>query len=285
MDELRRIESEYASLGFPGAIGCSDCASREWDACRVAWKGMHIGKSRKACNRIEVVCDDYLYIWHFSFGMPGAKNDINILNSSPFFKKIRNGQWPPCRPSTNVGGLDISWYYFLVDGIYPKFRFFISNFLNPRNLKEKRFGKQKEGARKSVERVLGILFKRCGIIYRPFPMWHKSDMTIVANACVIIHNMIVSQRREKYKGTQNVRLPEDDMRIPTEVRLICGPQNLNEQAQFWREHVDGCEDIEQQMLLKRVLSDDIWAAKGGEQCVDESDGDDFDGTEADNNLD
>jgi hypothetical protein len=115
-------------------------------------------------------------------------------------------------------------------------------------------------------------------------MWHKSDMTIVANASVIIHNMIVSQRREKYKGTQNVRLPDDDMRMSTEVRLIPGPQNRNEHAQFWREHVDGCEDIEQHMLLKRVLSDNIWAAKGGDQCVDESDGDDFAGTEADTDL-
>jgi hypothetical protein len=67
----------------------------------------------------------------------------------------------------------------------------------------------------------------------------------IGRTCVIIHNMIVSQRREKYKGTQNVRLPDDDMRMPTEVRLIRGPQNRNEQAQFWREHVDGCEDFEQ----------------------------------------
>jgi hypothetical protein len=116
-------------------------------------------------------------------------------------------------------------------------------------------------------------------------MRHKSYMTIVANACVIIHNMIVSQRREKYKATQNVRLPDDDMRMPTEVRLIRGPQNLNEQAHFWRGHVDGCEDIEQHMLIKRVLSDHVWAAKGGEQCVDESDGDYFAGTEADTDLD
>jgi hypothetical protein len=39
------------------------------------------------------------------------------------------------------------------------------------------------------------------------------------------------------------------------------------------------------MLLKRVLSDHVWAAKGGEQCVDESDGDYFAGTEADTDLD
>jgi hypothetical protein len=38
------------------------------------------------------------------------------------------------------------------------------------------------------------------------------------------------------------------------------------------------------MFLKRVLSDHIWAAKGGEQCVDEIDGDDFAGTEADTDL-
>jgi Plant transposon protein len=44
MDELRRIESEYASLGLPGAIGCCDCASGEWDACPLAWQGTHIGK-------------------------------------------------------------------------------------------------------------------------------------------------------------------------------------------------------------------------------------------------
>jgi hypothetical protein len=111
-------------------------------------------------------------------------------------------------------------------------------------------------------------------------MWHKEEMTTAANACVIIHNMIVSQRRDKYKGTQNIRLPEDDTRMPTEVRLVRMPHTCYEQAKFWRAHVDGCEDIAQHMLLKNALVDHIWASRGGEQCVHESDGDEFDDEES-----
>jgi hypothetical protein len=38
-DELRRVENEYAALGFPGCAGCVDCASWEWDCCPTAWQG------------------------------------------------------------------------------------------------------------------------------------------------------------------------------------------------------------------------------------------------------
>jgi Plant transposon protein len=194
--------------------------------------------------------------------MPGEKNDINIMNSSPLFNEIPTGQWPPFRPSTTVQGVELSWYYFLVDGIYPKFRFFMTTFNNPRNLKEKFYGKHQEGARKSVERVFGVLFKRFGILYRPCRIWHMEEMTTAATACVIIHNMIVSQRRDKYNGTQNIRLPKDDTRMPTEVLLVRMPHTCYEQAKFWRAHFDDCEDIAQHMLLKNALVDHIWAAIG-----------------------
>jgi hypothetical protein len=38
-DELREIEQHYASLGFPGCIGCVDVASWTWDNCPVGWQG------------------------------------------------------------------------------------------------------------------------------------------------------------------------------------------------------------------------------------------------------
>jgi Plant transposon protein len=84
-EEISRIEGEYAALGFPGCIGCVYCASWEWDKCPVAWQGQYRGKDKKSCCRMEVVCDDYLFIWHVMFGTAGSKNDINILNTSPFF--------------------------------------------------------------------------------------------------------------------------------------------------------------------------------------------------------
>jgi Plant transposon protein len=122
------IERVYAQLGFPGAIGCVDCASWEWDACPVAWQGNHKGKLKKPCNRMEIVCDDYLYIWHVMFGTPGSKNDINSLHYSTLFNKIRTGAWPPCRPETVISGMPLTWYYYLVDGIYPGFQFSSQHF-------------------------------------------------------------------------------------------------------------------------------------------------------------
>jgi hypothetical protein len=62
-------------------------------------------------------------------------------------------------------------------------------------------------------------------------MWHKEEMTTAANACVIIYNMIVSHRRHKNKGTQNIRLPEDDTRMPKKFALsVCRILAVNRQS-------------------------------------------------------
>jgi Plant transposon protein len=165
--ELERIEAECAALGFPGCIGCVDCESWEWDNCPIAWQGNHRGKGKKAECRMDVVGDDYLYIWHLMFGTPGSKNDINIMNASPLFNDIRAGKWPPCRPQMEVLGFPLSWFYYLAVGMCPRFRISVLTRRQPRSLMAKLFAKHHEGARKSLERVFGVLFKRFGILYRP----------------------------------------------------------------------------------------------------------------------
>jgi Plant transposon protein len=166
-EELVRIKAEYASLGFPGCIGCGDCASWEWDNCPIAWQGNHRGKGKEAECRMEVICDDYLYIWHLMFGIPGSKNNINIMNASALFNVIRAGKWPPCRPQIGVAEFPLSWFYYLADGIHPRFRIFVLTWRQPRTLQEKLFAKHHVGVRKSVKRVFGVLFKKFGIMYRP----------------------------------------------------------------------------------------------------------------------
>jgi len=78
-EELQSIANEYERLGFPGCVGCLDCAAWEWDACPVGWPGNYKGASKKPTLRMEAVCDDYLYCWHLSFGVPGSKNNLYIL--------------------------------------------------------------------------------------------------------------------------------------------------------------------------------------------------------------
>ncbi len=35
---------------------------------------------------LEVIVDHWLWFWHLYFAMPGAKNDLSILDCSPLFK-------------------------------------------------------------------------------------------------------------------------------------------------------------------------------------------------------
>ena len=44
---------------------------------------------------LEAVADYDLWIWHAFFGTAGVRNDINVLQRSPVFKKLCDGLTPP----------------------------------------------------------------------------------------------------------------------------------------------------------------------------------------------
>jgi Plant transposon protein len=150
------------------------------------------------------------------------------LTSSPFFNAIRAGRWPPTRPEATLSEFKLDWFYFLADGIYPRFRIFVPSLPRPQNLKEKLFSKHQEGARKSVERVFGVLFRQFQILYTPSRLWDKEDMTYIVETCCILHNMVVNSRRAQYSGTRKVRIPEEETRIPTGITRIRNPVTLDE---------------------------------------------------------
>jgi Plant transposon protein len=93
----------------------------------VQLRGNHKGKSKKPCNRMKIVCDDSLYIWHVMFGTPGSKNDINILHSSTLFNALQqDSDWSFATLSAG-NRMPLTWYYYLVDGIYPSLSIFRPN--------------------------------------------------------------------------------------------------------------------------------------------------------------
>jgi hypothetical protein len=204
-DELVAIEQHYATLGFPGCIGYVDVASWTWDNCPVGWQGQYTGKDKKLCNRLEVVCDDFLRIWHCNFGAPGARNDINIYNQSRVFNDIRSGSWPAVEPHIGIGDFELRWYCLLADGIYPCVKHLFSS-MKPTNPRNKLFANQQEAVRKAVERVFAVLFQRFNIIYQPLRLFDKGNMEDVMYTCCIIHNMVVESRRESCSGTRMRKL-------------------------------------------------------------------------------
>jgi hypothetical protein len=141
------------------------------------------------------------------------------MNVSHLFQSIRAGSFPHARPSTIVDDLDPTWYYFLVDSIYSRFRIFLTTYTRPANNKEKMLSSVQGGARKAVERLFAVLFSRWHIIYRPARGWHVDDMVDILTACSILHNMIIGDREESYEetnlGTRNM-LSFDDMASPSD---------------------------------------------------------------------
>jgi len=130
-EELKRILTRNAERGMPGCMGCLDCSHWEWRNCPKAFAGMYKNRRGKRSVVMETVCDEDLWIWHLFVGCPGSHIDLNDMHVSPLYLSVTNGEWPPRTFSYTAIGTTRTLLYYLVDGIYPRFAFFVSPFLNP----------------------------------------------------------------------------------------------------------------------------------------------------------
>ncbi|XP_056849930.1 uncharacterized protein LOC108840392 isoform X2 [Raphanus sativus] len=197
VDEYLRLECR----GFPGMIGSIDCIHWEWKNCPSAWKGQYARGSGKPTIVLEAVASFDLWIWHAFFGLPGTLNDINVLDRSPVFDDIINGQAP--NVTFYVNGRQYDMAYYLTDGIYPKWATFIQSIPLPQGPKAVLFAQWQEAYRKDVERAFGVLQARFAIVKNPVLFWDRVKIGKIMRACIILHNMIVQDERDGYT-------PQDD---------------------------------------------------------------------------
>jgi hypothetical protein len=83
------------------------------------------------------VADQETWICHAFFGMLGSCNDINVLQRSPLFAKLANGEAPPMEFQANNHTYKID--YYLADGIYPRWASFMKPIVAPTGMKEVQF--------------------------------------------------------------------------------------------------------------------------------------------------
>nr|XP_011468391.1 PREDICTED: uncharacterized protein LOC105352589 [Fragaria vesca subsp. vesca] len=72
---------------------------------------------------------------------------------------------------------------------------FVKTIPNPTRPKKITFTKAQKGYRKDVERCFGILQARFGIVRGATRGWDKEDLRYIMLACIILHNMIVEDKR------------------------------------------------------------------------------------------
>jgi hypothetical protein len=104
---------------------------------------------------LEAVASNDLWIWHAFFGLTGSHNDINVLQQSPLFAKLCEGEAPEVNFSIN--GHDYKMGYYLADDIYPSWVTFVRTIGQPQGNKKKYFAKTQETVRKDVKRAFKVL--------------------------------------------------------------------------------------------------------------------------------
>jgi len=147
---------------------------------------------------METVCDEDLWIWRLFVGCPGSRNDLNVMYASPLYLSVSEGEWPPRTFSYTANGTTRTLLYYLVDGIYPPFAFFVSPFPNPTTEVETTFNRLQQALRKDAERLYAVLTARFHIDLHSARHVTVESMVTVAKAVAILHNMVTEKRRDGY---------------------------------------------------------------------------------------
>ena len=251
-EELETLLAVGEQRGFPGMIGSIDCMHWEWKNCPAAWKGMYSRGTDKPTIVLEALAGQDLWIWHAFFGAPGTLNDLNILDRSPVFDEIINGNAPEVH--FHVNGREYNLAYYLADGIYPKWATFIQSIRLPQGPKHCLFAKRQEFVRKDVERAFGVLQARFAVVRNPSNLWDRNKLGNIMRACIILHNMIVENERDSYLRTSEFQQGEDDdpsfvVRRTTNIRTTLGRRaDVRDTAGY--------------LQLKEDLIEHIWAKYG-----------------------
>ncbi|XP_026383444.1 uncharacterized protein LOC113278938 [Papaver somniferum] len=117
-EDVERLLAENAERGFPGMLGSVDCMQWPWKNCPVSWQGTYRGKYKHSSLVLEAVASYDLWFLHAFFGMPGSKNDLNVLAHSPLFDNMLKSVAPP--RNYVINGHQYHMGYFLANDIYPK---------------------------------------------------------------------------------------------------------------------------------------------------------------------
>ena len=137
-----------------GCLGCLDVTKIHWAACHVACKGQFEGKEGYPVIGLEAVADHNLWMWHNEFGFAGALNDMSILDRSPLYESMLDGNHDQLDFAFEIDDHKLDHLYYLIHGIYQVLSWFISTINDPTTMLDCVFAPKQEGWRKVIERAL-----------------------------------------------------------------------------------------------------------------------------------
>ena len=118
-----------------------------------------------------------------------------MLERSHIFSKLAQGHAPAVNYSIN--GHDYTMRYYLADDIYPQWSTFVKTIPRPLGAKRKLFPKAHETYKKDVKCAFGVFQARFAIVRGPALFFYHETLQDIMKACIILHNMIIEDERDK----------------------------------------------------------------------------------------
>ncbi len=245
LDNINRLLDEGKAAGIPGYIGSIDCIHWHWKNCPSTWKGVFQGEEEVLTVSLEATVNFSTRSWHFTFGSPGALNDINVLDPSPLFYNAVRGEAP--RIDFTVTCHQHSVTYWLVDGIYLTYACFVKTIPNATTRMQNFCVTAQEAKQKDIECAFSLL-QSCFHILTTAGccLWDCEAMdTMISTCCVVLHNLIFDYKRE-----HNVdgRFINDVNYVPLHCMVLvpCNPNQAVEEREVLMASV---QNMEQHNLL------------------------------------
>jgi hypothetical protein len=116
-----------------------------------------------------------------------------VLHKSHLLAPLAKGDAPACNYTVN--GRKYTMGYYLTDGIYQYWATFMKTIREPGNRAESEFAKPQEAAQKDIEWTFCVLQARFTIFRGPVPFWVMDTLNDIMTTCVILHNMIIEDKR------------------------------------------------------------------------------------------
>ncbi|KAJ9539309.1 hypothetical protein OSB04_032042 [Centaurea solstitialis] len=123
---------------------------------------------------LEAVASHDQWIWHAFFAVPGATNDIIVVNQSPIFNDLFKDKAPDS--SFVVNDTHYKHGYYFADGIYPEWATFVKSFKYPTDERQIEFAKRQESAKKDIERTFATLQEKWHVVDRPVQTWTQKKL-------------------------------------------------------------------------------------------------------------
>jgi hypothetical protein len=228
--DLKSITNLHKAIhGVDGIVGSLDCTHTYWKNCPKAWQGSYQGKEKRPSIVLEAMADYHLFFWHACYAYPGNMNDKTIFSLSPLLDRMLDGSFHEVEQEAGlvpfkIHNEEFTKTFILVDGIYPKYSRFVTPKTEPILPEEKKYTQWQEAVRKDIERAFGVLKGTWQFMERPIHLMNLDDIQAKVVCCVILHNILVSDRvmgdcRTRYKPDQ-VLEEEVVVQQPTDLRQV-----------------------------------------------------------------